>query len=145
MQNRFSLTPELARHPLGVLLRTFDQRRSLCPGDSYCYRRLREIPQQVVGRQTVLKHPQETNENSLTLVTLVVLAISFASPTFAQQKDTADPRVIQQRDLLGVPKALAEFGELHRALDEAYNKNDAAAVAAFFTEDALLVEPDGDV
>ena len=77
------------------------------------------------------------------VVTLVGLAISFASPTFAQQKDTADPRVVQQRDLLGVPKALDEFGELHQALDEAYNKNDAAAVAALFTEDALLVEPDG--
>ena len=77
------------------------------------------------------------------VVTLVGLAISFASPTFAQQKDTADPRVVQQRDLLGVPKAVDEFGELHQALDEAYNKNDAAAVAAFFTEDALLVEPDG--
>ena len=77
------------------------------------------------------------------LVTLVGLAISFALPTFAQQKDTADPRIVQQRDLLGVAKALDEFGELHRALDEAYNKNDAAAVAALFTEDALLVEPDG--
>ena len=77
------------------------------------------------------------------VVTLVGLAISFALPTFAQQKDTADPRIVQQRDLLGVPKALDEFGELHRGLDEAYNKNDAAAVAALFTEDALLVEPDG--
>ena len=77
------------------------------------------------------------------VVTLVGLAISFAPPTFAQEKDTANPRVVQQRDLLGVPKALAEFGELHQALDEAYNKNDAAAVAAFFTEDALLVEPEG--
>jgi uncharacterized protein (TIGR02246 family) len=28
-------------------------------------------------------------------------------------------------------------------LDEAYNKNDAAAVAALFTEDAVLVAPDG--
>jgi hypothetical protein len=53
MQNRFSLTPESARHPLGVLLRTFDQRRSLCSGDSDCYRRLGEIPQQVVGRQII--------------------------------------------------------------------------------------------
>ena len=76
-------------------------------------------------------------------VALAGLAISFAWPAFAQQKDTADPRVAQQRDLLGVPKALAEFGALHQALDEAYNKNDAAAVAAFFTEDALLVEPEG--
>jgi len=74
---------------------------------------------------------------------LVGLAISFASPTLPQEKDTADRRVAQQRNLLGVPKAVDEFGELHHALDEAYNKNDAAAVAAFFTEDALLVEPDG--
>ena len=74
---------------------------------------------------------------------LVGLAISFASPTLPQEKDTADRRVVQQRNLLGVPKAIDEFGELHHALDEAYNKNDAAAVAAFFTEDALLVEPEG--
>jgi hypothetical protein len=54
------------------------------------------------------------------VVTLVGLAIRFASATFAQQKDTADARVVQQRDLLGVPKALDEFDELHQALDEAY-------------------------
>jgi ketosteroid isomerase-like protein len=36
-----------------------------------------------------------------------------------------------------------EFGEINRGLDEAYNRNDAAGVAAFFTEDALLVAPDG--
>ena len=77
------------------------------------------------------------------VVALVGLAISFALPTFAQQKDTADPRIVQQRDLLGVAKALDEFGEFHQALDVAYNKNDAAAVAALFTKDALLVEPDG--
>ena len=71
------------------------------------------------------------------------MAISFALPTFAQQKDAADPRIAQQRDLLGDVKALAEFGELGLKLDEAYNKNDAAAVAALFTEDAVLVAPDG--
>jgi hypothetical protein len=31
------------------------------------------------------------------------------------------------------PKAIGEFGDLHRELDEAYEKNDAAAVAALFT------------
>ena len=77
------------------------------------------------------------------LLALAGLAISFALPAFAQQKNTADPRTAQQRDLLGVAKALEEFGEFHQALDEAYNKNDAAAVAALFTKDALLVEPDG--
>jgi uncharacterized protein (TIGR02246 family) len=77
------------------------------------------------------------------LLALAGLAISFALTTFAQQKDTADPRLVQQRDLLGVAEALDEFGQLHQALDEAYNKNDAAALAALFTEDALLVDPDG--
>ena len=77
------------------------------------------------------------------VVTLVGLAIGFALPTFAQQKDTADPRIVQQRDLLGLPKALDEFGDVNRGLDEAYNTNDAAAAAALFTEDALLVAPDG--
>jgi ketosteroid isomerase-like protein len=77
------------------------------------------------------------------VMTLVGLAISFALPTFAQQKDTADQRIVQQRDLLGVAKALDEFGEINRGLDEAYDRNDAAAVAALFTEDALLVAPDG--
>jgi uncharacterized protein (TIGR02246 family) len=64
-------------------------------------------------------------------------------PTFAQQKDTAGPPVAQQRDLLGSAKAIDEFGDLHRKLDEAYDKNDAAAVAALFTEDGLFVGPDG--
>jgi ketosteroid isomerase-like protein len=75
--------------------------------------------------------------------TLVGLAISFAPPSFGQQKDTPELQIAQQRDLLGVASAVAEAGELHRKLDEAYNKNDAAAVAALFTEDALLVEAGG--
>jgi uncharacterized protein (TIGR02246 family) len=64
-------------------------------------------------------------------------------PTFAQQKDTAEPRIVQQRDLLGVADALKVFGELSQKLDEAYNKNDAAAVAALFTQNGLLVVADG--
>ena len=76
------------------------------------------------------------------LLAIAGLAISFALPTFAQQKDAADPQIAQQRDLLGDVKALAEFGELGLKLDEAYNKNEAAAVAALFTEDAVLVAPD---
>jgi uncharacterized protein (TIGR02246 family) len=70
------------------------------------------------------------------------IVIGFVLSTLAQQKDTAGPRMAQQRDLLGDVKALAEFGELGLKLDEAYNKNDAAAVAALFTEDAVLVAPD---
>jgi uncharacterized protein (TIGR02246 family) len=101
-----------------------------------------KIPQQVVRRQTILKHREGTMKIR-SVVTLVGLAICFALPTFAQQKDAADPPVVQQRDLLGDAKAIGDFGDLHRKLDEAYDKNDAAAVAALFTKDALFVVPDG--
>ena len=75
---------------------------------------------------------------------LVALAISFALPTFAQQKDImVDPRIVQQRDLLGDAKALDEFSGLATMQSEAFTNKDAAAVAALFTEDGVLVAPDG--
>ena len=79
------------------------------------------------------------------VIALVGLAIcsAFLLPVFAQQKDAAEPPIVQQRDLLGSAKAIGEFGDLHRKLDEAYDKNDAAAVAVLFTEDGLFVAPDG--
>ena len=77
------------------------------------------------------------------LLALVSLVISFSPTIFAQQSDTADLQTVQQRDLLGDAKALGEFGELSLRLDAAINKNDAVVLAAFFTEDAVLVAPDG--
>ena len=77
------------------------------------------------------------------LLALVSLAISFAVPASAQQKDTVEQRITHQRDLLGDAKALGEFGVLGMKVDEAFNKNDASAVAALFTEDGVLVAPDG--
>jgi uncharacterized protein (TIGR02246 family) len=77
------------------------------------------------------------------LLALVGLAISFALPTFAQQTNTLDPRIAQQRDLVGDATALDEFGVLATKQSEAFTNNDAAAVAALFTEDAVLVAPDG--
>jgi hypothetical protein len=65
------------------------------------------------------------------LLALVGLAISFALPTFAQEKDTVDPQTRQQLE------AIIEKYE------EAFNKHDAAAVAAFYTEDAALDSPLG--
>ena len=67
------------------------------------------------------------------LITLAGLAISFALPTFAQQKETVDPKIIEQLD--------AKI----KGFNEAINKNDAAAVAAFFTEDGVLVTDRGPV
>jgi uncharacterized protein (TIGR02246 family) len=69
--------------------------------------------------------------------------ICFAVPAFAQQKDNADREIVQQRDLLGVPKALDDFGALSLKLDEAFSRNDASAIAALFAEDGILVASDG--
>jgi ketosteroid isomerase-like protein len=66
-------------------------------------------------------------------VSLVGLALSFALPAFAQQKDTVDPQIRQQIDAFD------------KKIGEAYSKNDAAAVAALFTEDGVLVRPQGTV
>jgi ketosteroid isomerase-like protein len=63
----------------------------------------------------------------------VGLAISFAVPGFAQQKETVDPQIIEQ---------LAALGEKIR---EAWNNNDAAALAATYTEDAIVVHDTGRV
>ena len=77
------------------------------------------------------------------LLALVGLAISLVLPSFAQQKDVAGARTAQERDLLGSPNALEVFGDLSGKLDEAYNNKDAEAAAALFTENAVLVTPDG--
>jgi ketosteroid isomerase-like protein len=67
------------------------------------------------------------------LFALVGLAISFALPTFAQQKETVDPQTNQKILAIG------------KAYDEGENANDAAAIAALFTEDAVFVTDRGPV
>jgi uncharacterized protein (TIGR02246 family) len=62
---------------------------------------------------------------------LVGLAISFALPTFAQQTNKPDPQLRQR--LIAI---IQKHGD-------AINSNDAATVAANYTEDAVLVEQDG--
>jgi uncharacterized protein (TIGR02246 family) len=62
---------------------------------------------------------------------LVGLAISFALPTFAQQKETVDPQIIEK------------VNALFKKVDEAFNNNDAAAYAALRTEDTIFVTEAG--
>ena len=62
---------------------------------------------------------------------LVGLAISFALPTFAQQKETVDPQLIQKLDTMS------------KKYNEAFNNHDAAAIAAVYTEDAVFVPDKG--
>ena len=59
------------------------------------------------------------------LLALAGLAISFAVPSIAQQKDTADPRIAQQIRALTIK------------YDAALNNHDAAAVAALYTQDGV--------
>jgi ketosteroid isomerase-like protein len=63
--------------------------------------------------------------------TLVVLAISFAVPSFAQEQNTVDPEVRQQIE------------EAYKKLHDAYNNHDVAATAALFTQDAVQVNGTG--
>jgi ketosteroid isomerase-like protein len=67
------------------------------------------------------------------LLALAGLAISFAVPAFAQQTNTPDPELRQR---------LVALIKIH---NQALDKNDAAAVAAQFTEDAILVPETGPV
>jgi hypothetical protein len=67
------------------------------------------------------------------LLALVGLAISFALPIFAQQKDSPDPKL---RKLVL---------DLAKNFEDAWNNNDASALAALFTEDAVLVNDSGPV
>jgi uncharacterized protein (TIGR02246 family) len=66
------------------------------------------------------------------LVALTGLVISFAVPTFAQQKDTGDPKMDQQIRALAVEYV------------NAFNRHDAAAVAALFAGDAVRVSGAGE-
>ena len=68
------------------------------------------------------------------LLALVGLAISFALPTVAQQKDTIDSQTHAQID-----------EQIDKKFDEAFNNGDAAALAALFTQDAVWVTPQGSV
>ena len=65
------------------------------------------------------------------VVPLVGLAISFALPTYAQQKEVADPQTTQN------------IAAILKAFSEAHMNNDAAAIAALFTRDAVFVTTGG--
>ena len=65
---------------------------------------------------------------------LVGLAISLALPTFAQQKETVDPQLIQKLD-----------DTLNKKYPEAINSHDAATIGAQYTDDAIFVTVTGPV
>jgi uncharacterized protein (TIGR02246 family) len=78
-----------------------------------------------------IRRKQTTNRS---LLALAALAISFAVPAFAQQKDTVDPQLLEQIN-----------NTISKKYDEAVDNNDAAAVAALYTEDAVFVADTGPI
>jgi hypothetical protein len=62
------------------------------------------------------------------VVALAGLAIGFAVPTLAQQKE---PTASEQEHQL--------VNEFNNKIDEAYNNNDVTALTAFYAEDAVLL------
>jgi ketosteroid isomerase-like protein len=66
------------------------------------------------------------------LPALAGLAIGFAVPALAFEGNLA-----------GDVKALDEFAAFGMKYDEAYKESDAAALAVLFTEDGVLVTPEG--
>jgi len=79
---------------------------------------------------TILNHRKETMKMRLALA-LAGLAIGLALPSFAQQTNTPDPQLRQR--LVALIQQYAD----------AIHNNDAAALAALYTEDAVLVEQEG--
>ena len=67
------------------------------------------------------------------LLALAGLAVSFAVPTFAQQTNAPDPKLREQ------------FFTDTKKFDDAFVGGDAAALAAHYMEDAVLVNDDGPV
>jgi hypothetical protein len=60
-------------------------------------------------------------------ITLVGLAIGFAVPAFAEEKESVDPEVRQQ-----IEAELTKY-------DDAFNKHDSVAIADLFSLDAVEV------
>jgi ketosteroid isomerase-like protein len=85
-----------------------------------------------LGDNPTLEYRKKTMKIHV-LLALAGLAIGFAVPSFAQQKDTTDPQIAQQLEAIG------------RTSDDGFNKGDAAAIAALFTQDAVLLLEDGPV
>src|ERR1700732_530314 len=75
---------------------------------------------------------EETMKTRL-LGALVGSAISFALPTYAQQKDVADPQTTQK--ILAISKATSE----------GQNNHDGAAIATLYTRDAIFVTTEGPI
>src|SRR5271157_4127105 len=74
-------------------------------------------------------------------VALVGFAISFALPIFAQEKAATPAAPNPFQPIPAGPSLVQQLEAINEQFDEAFNKHDATAVAAFYTANAILSSP----
>ena len=127
----FSLTPNRARRPFRIVAqRSLIKGVLSATGDMDVTGESEKSRNRSVGDKTS-KPPEKAMKTRLFV--LVGLAISFALPIYAQQKDVADPQTSQN------------IAAIFKALNEAQKNHDPAAYAANFTRDAVFVTPTGPI
>jgi ketosteroid isomerase-like protein len=75
--------------------------------------------------------PSKDVAQDMKILLIIALSFGFGVLALAGQTDPTDPQLIEK------------LNALDRSFDEAFNRNDATALAALFTEDAVLVRPQG--
>ena len=72
-------------------------------------------------------------------LTLVGLAITFALPSVAQEKEDVKPFAFTA--IPAGPQLVQQIEAINQRFDEAFNKHDAAAVGALYTVNAVQTTP----
>ena len=141
-RGRMSFEEVQREYYLGIedVPRTLTKGVSSAPGDSDCYRRLREISR---SRSLGDKSPKrrEKTMKIRAVVILVGLAISFALPIFAQEKEDVKP--FPFTPIPAGPQLVQQIEAINQKFDEAFNKHDAAAVGELYTANAVQTTPGG--
>ena len=75
------------------------------------------------------------------LLTLFGLAICFALPIFAQEKEEVKP--FPFTPIPAGPQLVQQIEAINQKFDEAFNKHDAAAVGELYTSNAVQTTPQG--
>jgi ketosteroid isomerase-like protein len=97
------------------------------------------LPLQVVRRGI---QQREKPMKSRAVLTLVGLTISFALPTFAQEKEEVNS--FPFRPIAASPQIVQQLEAINLKFDQAFNAHDAAAAVALFTVNSVQVTPVGE-
>jgi ketosteroid isomerase-like protein len=84
------------------------------------------------------KHREKTMKIRAVVI-LVGLAISFALPIFAQEKEDVKP--FPFTPIPAGPQLVQQIEAINQKFDEAFNKHDAAAVGELYTANAVQTTP----